>query len=245
MTSLPHDHFQGKTALEHLKEARQKGAAATAEVHGVEMPGHFAAGADAAKETVVVLLLLWIFIPQITIETFLLFSTGFLFWKLGRSAFLGWARLHRLHRLIEEERWEIQHHRHQEREELTELYKAKGFSGKLLEEVIDVLMADDDRLLRVMLEEELGLSLGVYEHPLKQGLGAAAGVAFSSLLLLLGFWIHPIYGSGAAALIALVMASSLAAKLEKNQILPAVVWSVSIVILSLGITFFLRQIFLV
>ncbi len=36
---------------------------------------------------------------------------------------------------IEEERWEIQHHRAQERLELTEMYAAKGLSGKLLEEV--------------------------------------------------------------------------------------------------------------
>ena len=34
-------------------------------------------------------------------------------------------------------------------------------------------MADGDRLLRVMLEEELGFSLEVYDHPLKQALGFA------------------------------------------------------------------------
>ncbi len=33
-------------------------------------------------------------------------------------------------------------------------------------------MADDNRLLRVMLEEELGLTLEAYEHPLKQAFGA-------------------------------------------------------------------------
>ena len=58
-----------------------------------------------------------------------------------------------------EERFEIAHHRGQEKEELTELYALKGFKGELLDQVINVLMADDNRLLSVMLEEELGLEL--------------------------------------------------------------------------------------
>ena len=94
-----------------------------------------------------------------------LFSIGWLFWKLGRSSLLGWARLERLHRLIQQEQWEIEHHRAQEKEELTAMYHQKGLTGKLLEQVIEVLMADDNRLLRVMLEEELGLTLETYEHP--------------------------------------------------------------------------------
>jgi hypothetical protein len=101
-----------------------------------------------------------------------LFSFGWAVWKTGRSALLGWGRMERLHRLIEEERWEIQHHRAQERRELGEMYRAKGFDGKLLEEVLDVLMSDDNRLLKVMLEEELGLTLEAYEHPLRQAIGA-------------------------------------------------------------------------
>ena len=93
---------------------------------------------------------------------------------------LGWARLERLHRIVEEERYEIENHRQQEREELKELYRAKGFQGKLLDEVVDVLMADGERLLKVMVEEELGLSLQSQEHPLKQGAGSALGAFVAS-----------------------------------------------------------------
>ena len=177
-----HKHFEGKEAAEHLRAARAKGAKATAEVHGTEMPGYLSAFADSLRETSVLLIGMWILLSQFglsstkTLWVLGLFSIGWLFWKVGRSSLLGWARLERLHRLIQQEQWEIEHHRAQEKEELTAMYQQKGLSGKLLEQVVEVLMADDNRLLRVMLEEELGLTLETYEHPLKQAAGAGLGV---------------------------------------------------------------------
>src|SRR2546422_293776 len=115
MTSPP-DHFQGKPIADHLREARRRGAIASAEIHGTEMPGQIAACADALRETSIALLVLWVifshFLPfQSTWEYLLLFSAGWVLWKTARSALLGWARIERLHRVIEEERWEIEHHR--------------------------------------------------------------------------------------------------------------------------------------
>src|SRR5262245_24820774 len=114
-------HFEGRTVPEHLKEARKKGALASSEVHGVEMSGFMGALADAAKETALYLLVIWLIlyklsfpVPQI-FSILLLFSCGLIIWKCGRSALLGWARLQRLHRITEEERWEIEHHRAQEK----------------------------------------------------------------------------------------------------------------------------------
>ena len=239
------DHFQGKDVLTHLREARTKGALAASEVHGVEMSGHLAAGADGARETAIAFTLLWILLQPLQLTqtqllfSFIIFSSGWLLWKSARSALLGWARLERLHRLIEEERWEIQHHRQQEREELTELYRAKGFSGKLLDEVIDVLMADDNRLLRVMLEEELGLTLEAYEHPLKQSAGAAIGVLATSMIGIGTFWV---FSSILPALgLSLVIATAMAAKLEKNRVLPAVIWSLGASVLAGGVSYFITQ----
>jgi hypothetical protein len=232
-------HFAGKTISDHLKDARERGALASAEIHGAEMPGHFAAAADAAKETAVALLLLWAVLP--TLSMLALFAAGWLAWKTGRSALLGWARLERLHRLIEEERWEIEHHRGQEREELAELYRAKGFTGALLDEVVDVLMADDNRLLQVMLSEELGLTLEAYEHPLKQCLGAFLGVFCSAALFLGTAYLFPRIGPPAAALCILACAAVLAAHLEKNRLAPALVWTAATAALSAGSVYFLIQ----
>lgn len=240
-------HFKGKDALEHVIEARLKGRAASSEIHGAELPGHYSAAADTAKETSWVLLILWILFSVLSVDKApwiaTCFLVGWILWKVGRSAILGYSRLERLHRLIEEERWEIEHHRGQEREELKALYVAKGFQGKLLEESIDVLMADDNRLLQVMLEEELGVSLESYEHPLKQALGAFAGALFAGIVM--GLFVLLFSGLGAVlgAALAIALASGFAAKFEKNNVLHAIIWNLSSAALAAGALFFTAQIF--
>lgn len=234
------DHFKGKEALEHVIEARLRGKAASAEIHGTEMPGHYSAAADAAKETAFVLFVL--FWTLGSSFPFFAFALGWLFWKGGRSAFLGWSRLERLHRLIEEERWEIEHRRGQEKEELRALYAAKGFSGKLLDEAVDVLMADDNRLLQVMLEEELGLNLESYEHPLKQAAGAVIGVFSAALLFFFGLLFSTWAAVFSSALI-IAVAAGLVARLERNKPLPAIVWNLSIAAVAAGATHFIMQFF--
>jgi len=231
------DHFEGKSVLEHLKAARAKGALAAAEIHGTEIPGHLSAAADAARDTAVSLLLLWILFPsQPTL--YFLFAAGLFLWKIGRSALLGWARLERLHRVIEEERWEIEHQRDQEREELAALYQAKGLTGKLLDEVVTVMMADDNRLLHIMLEEEMGLALEAYEHPLKQSAGAGIGALFACALFAGGyFFISPIF----ATAITVISAAFLVAKLECNRRIEAVIWNLSVTAFVAGAVYFLKR----
>jgi hypothetical protein len=243
----PSEHFRGRSVVEHLKEARTRGALVSAEIHGTEMPGHFAAGADAAKEMAFAALTLWIifihFLPSEKVWLLLfLFCMGWTIWKTARSALLGWARVERLHRVIEEERWEIEHHREQERLELTEMYQAKGLTGKLLEDVIDTLMSDDNRLLRVMLEEELGLTLEVYEHPLKQAAGALCGAAASALLCLIGQWILPFFGLPVLAAVVIVIATIISTKLERNRSWHTIVWNLAIAGLVAGSTYFMISI---
>lgn len=238
------EHFQGKTVVEHLKDARTRGAMASAEIHGTEMPGHLSAGADAGKEMAVVLLILWVALPhflalQKTWLLMVLFSVGWIIWKTARSALLGWARIERLHRVIEEERWEIEHHRAQEKEELTEMYLAKGLTGKLLEEVIEVLMADDNRLLRIMLEEELGLTLEAYEHPLKQAFGAFCGSLISAVICLFGFWSHSTFGLPLLSALIIVVCTVISAKLERNRVWNSIIWNLAVLGLTTGAVYFL------
>ncbi|HSX11424.1 MAG TPA: VIT1/CCC1 transporter family protein [Chlamydiales bacterium] len=238
------NHFKGKEALQHVIDARIKGKMASAEVHGTELPGHVSAAADAAKETSLILLVFWTLLGSGAHWFMLVFISGWLVWKVGRSAILGWARLERLHRVIEEERWEIEHHRPQEKEELRALYAAKGFSGKLLDEAVEVLMADDNRLLQVMLEEELGLSLESYEHPLKQASGAFVGVVGSTLVLSFALFTLPAWGPALAAALIIALSAGTTAQLEKNRPLPAIVWNLAIAALAAGAAYFLAQIVL-
>lgn len=238
----PPEHFKGKKVSEHLKDARIKGAQATSETHGTEMPGHYSAAMDSAKTTAVIYLLLWtIFLnfPFHLLAVFIIFGCGWTIWKTGRSALLGWARLERLHRVIEEERWEIEHHRDQEKEELREMYAQKGFSGELLDKVVEVLVSDDNRLLRIMLEEELGLSLEIYEHPLKQSLGAAVGTFLTAFLISLGYFFWPFLGVPLVAFLILIGASNLSARYEKRKVLNNVVWNFALALFAAGSVYFL------
>ncbi len=240
-------HFEDKDPLSHVISKRAEGVVSLSESHGTEIPGHISAAADAGRETAVIFIVLWLILSHFSVafalmmNVFFVVGIGLLFWKTGRSAWLGWSRLERLHRVIDEERWEIEHHRMQEREELKVLYRAKGFEGKLLEDVMDVLMADGDRLLRVMLEEELGLALEAYEHPLKQALGAAAGVMGVAVISVAALWIYPHLGLpiGAAAMI--IAAAIISAKYEKNRLIDAAVWNVATGTISLGAVYFFLQ----
>jgi hypothetical protein len=241
------EHFKGKPALQHVIEARQKGKTVSSEIHGAELPGHYSAAADSAKETALLIIILWTLLTEIglppqTLHTFMIvFLFGWLIWKVGRSAILGWSRLERLHRLIEEERWEIEHHRPQEKEELRAFYAAKGFTGKLLDEAIEVLMADDNRLLQVMLEEELGLSLESFEHPLKQASGAALGVLGSAIILAFGLFFLPAWGTALCAALVITLSAGTTAQLMKNRPLPAIIWNLSVAALAAGCAHFLGR----
>lgn len=243
-------HFTDKTPLEHVAEKLAEGKLSAGEVHGTELPGHLSARTDAARETGVVFLLLSaIFLSlKISSEQFLLilsiFSLGWMVWKFGRSAWLGWSRLERLHRIVKQEKWEIEHNREQEKLELRELYAAKGFEGQLLDHVVDVLMADGDRLLKVMIEEELGLKLESYEHPLKQACGAALGVFIAASFIIFCHFAAPQhYGMLVGSLIIIACASAISASYEQNKVIPAVIWNLGLAILAYACVYFLYHFF--
>lgn len=242
----PSDHFDGKQAIAHVAEAQAKGILSAAEIHGTEIPGHISAGADAARDTCLLFLLL---LPLIFHGHWLVQSPyyllplvgGWLVWRGGRAAWLGWARLERLHRVLEQEKWEIDHNRAQEKDELRELYRAKGFEGKLLEDVLDVLMADGDRLLRVMVEEELGLSLEKLEHPLKQGIGAAIGVFGAGAALIVAIAIGSETFAAFTGFVCVGLSGALLAYYAQNRMIPAITWNIALAALAFAISFFTFQ----
>lgn len=235
-------HFKGKDAIGHVVEAQAEGLIDSAEIHGTETPGHLSAAADSARDTAAVIALVWAVLAhlhQINAVILAVLALGWTFWKAGRSAWLSWFRLERLHRVLAQEKWEIEHHRQQERDELRVLYATKGFEGKLLEDVLDVLMADGDRLLRVMVEEELGLRLQAYEHPLKQSLGALIGALLASFITIAVFVVFPTWGAliGAAAVIC--VSSAVSAYHARNGIIAAIVWNLGILAFAFGFVYLL------
>ncbi len=75
------------------------------------------------------------------------------------------------------EYWEVDNLPAKEREEVREIYAAKGFEGELLEKVVDKITEDRDRWVDVMMKEELEMS-EENKSPLAMG-----GVTFLSFLI--------------------------------------------------------------
>ena len=78
------------------------------------------------------------------------------------------------------EYWEVDHLPEKERAEIREIYEAKGFSGELLEQVVDSICSDRDRWVDVMMKEELELQ-ETTKSPFT--MGAATFISF----LIVGF----------------------------------------------------------
>src|SRR5216684_5784228 len=77
---------------------------------------------------------------------------------------------------IATERYEIKHEPEEERAELRAIYRDKGFSGPLLRRVVDHLTSNDERWLRAMVRDELGVVENEQINPWLQGL--QIGISF-------------------------------------------------------------------
>lgn len=242
MNSSGFDHFDGKNPYQHILEKKSEVAS---EIHGEELAGHYGAFLDAARDISMLLLSFWVisYVMRLPFKQLILIlivlTLVWSFWKTIRCTWFSWSLLERLHRVLKEEQFEIENHREQEREELTALYASKGLRGELLEEVINVLMADDERLLKVMMEEEMGLNLEHYEHPIKIGVGAAIGALLTGALLITAQWLFPLYGLAILAIIIKSICGILMAKFQKNEVLSALIWNLGAAIAILGISYFL------
>lgn len=239
------EHFKGKDPLNHVAEKQVQGIITSREVHGVELPGSTFSFIEGVRTTALVLTLLYVILMPFEWENDLwkliaLFGLGMIIWLSGRTAWLGWLRLERLHRILAQEKWEIENNRPQEREELRVLYAAKGFEGPLLEEVVDVLMADEGRLLKVMVQEEMGFTLENIEHPLRQGLFAALGSTLAVLIALIGLYLGE-WGLPSLLLLTIALLSSYAAFKADNRPINAGVWGLGLALLSTGTLYFLTN----
>ena len=67
------------------------------------------------------------------------------------------------------EYWEIENLPEVEKEEIREIYHNKGFSGDLLEQIVDTITSDKDRWVDVMMKEELDM-LEQKKSPFRIGL---------------------------------------------------------------------------
>jgi vacuolar iron transporter family protein len=74
-----------------------------------------------------------------------------------------------LDKRIATERFEIEHEPEEERAELRAIYRDKGLSGPLLQQVVGYLTANEERWHRAMIHDELGVVEDTAINPLLQG----------------------------------------------------------------------------
>lgn len=81
-----------------------------------------------------------------------------------------------LDKRIATERFEIEHEPEEEREELRAIYRDKGFSGPLLQQVVGHLTSNKERWHRAMVHDELGVVEDAAINPLVEGV--QVGISF-------------------------------------------------------------------
>ncbi len=200
---------------------------------------------NASKEVSVLLLLVWTVLYEIHLplnSTLFILATvagGWVVWRGCKSAYIAWNHLDYLHRVIIQEKQALETNREQSRKEITEMYRAKGLEGKLLNDVIDLFMSDDDRFLKIMIEEEFRITLESYDHPLKVGSGACLGAFTASFLILFASTLYPHFGVPVLAFILLGVSEGVLAYLNGRKIIASSIWTMAIGAMSVGLSHFL------
>ncbi len=102
--------------------------------------------------------------------------------SMGLGAYLG-AKAERefYEKELRRERREIAEMPQEEREEIRQIYRRKGFEGKELEMVVERITEDKERWLRIMMHEELGLTQSVFVPPRRAGFGVGLSYMLGAL----------------------------------------------------------------
>jgi VIT1/CCC1 family predicted Fe2+/Mn2+ transporter len=89
---------------------------------------------------------------------------------------------------IAREKWEIENKPEFERKEIEDIYKAKGFSGKELEMIVNKITSDKKVWLDTMLTEELKLNVEVVGSPLKSAFRMFGSFLIGGILPIIPFF---------------------------------------------------------
>ncbi|MDD5171451.1 MAG: VIT1/CCC1 transporter family protein [Candidatus ainarchaeum sp.] len=103
---------------------------------------------------------------------------------------------------VKREKYEMDNLAEAERKEIEDIYKNKGFSGKLLKDVVDKICSDKRVWLDTMMREELHLANPIASmSPFWQGVLVGGSAIIGSFVPLAPFFFLPIAASMAAAVV--------------------------------------------
>ena len=127
-----------------------------------------------------------------------------------------------LEQRIATERYEIKHEPDEERAELREIYRRKGFSGPLLDRVVGHLTADEDRWHRALVHDELGVvedrKINPWLQGLQVGLSFVVGGIIPTIPVLLSLPQARWWAYGLTAITALVLGAIKARYTHKSPV---------------------------
>ena len=89
---------------------------------------------------------------------------------------------------IAREEWEMENKPEVERQEIEEIYRAKGFEGKDLEMIVNKITSNKKVWLNTMLTEELKLNVEVVGNPLKSALRMFGAFLIGGILPIIPFF---------------------------------------------------------
>jgi vacuolar iron transporter family protein len=201
------DHGSATATAAHLEAARRRARGLFAAEVAHDRPYELVHAATAGRDAVVIILLLWAILIGVNAGDHgwpaLIAAAIALAVYTGISNTIAvYAQLQYWESELRRERDEIRSQPEFERDELRELYRAKGFTGDLLEQVVDTICSDEERLLKVMLEEELGIFFEQRNHPVLTGVMTGAASLVSGIIVALAAGSgHPAVAIGAAVVV--------------------------------------------
>src|SRR6187431_895130 len=90
---------------------------------------------------------------------------------------------------IKREEFEIKNMPNEERKEIENIYRAKGFEGDQLNSIVEKITSNKDVWLKTMLTEELGLNLDILGSPLKGALVMFVAFLLGGILPILPYFV--------------------------------------------------------
>lgn len=112
-------------------------------------------------------------------ESISMAAVAYTSYKSGKEFYLG---------QLSKEKKEIKEVPHLEQAEIEEIYKRKGFKGKLLNQIVQHITKDKRLWLETMMLEELRLIPNEYEKPLKTSFLVGICALIGSIIPLIGFF---------------------------------------------------------
>ncbi len=137
--------------------------------------------------------------------------------------------------MLEKERREVRELPHVERKEIYDIYSAKGFRGRLLDDIVNHITSNKERWVSVMMNEELGLSESENVKPVNEAVIVGFSALVGSFLPLTPYFLLPLSLATYATVLVSVIAL-FSAGVYKANITTGSRWKSGLELAGVGIT---------